>query len=212
MFTYDNPIVNFFSKVLHLIMLGFYWIITSIPIITLGASTAAMYRTAAKVIKYDDGTVTREYFQCFKENLKSGIKLTALHLLLLALLGIFFLGCSLMEEGSFVRRLYWAFGLLLAVVFLAVSSYLYPLFSRFQFKTFQYFRAGLYLTFRHPLKSILLLVSPSLMSVILLLNPVFLILYPSVCAYCSVLILEPVFKKYMVKAEDGSDDDTWYWT
>lgn len=213
MFNYDNPVLSFLTKVWHMMLLGIYWIITSIPIVTIGAATASMYRTAAKVIKKDDGTVTKDYFSFFVKNLKGGIKLTLLHLLLLALLCIFFQGCFLMEEGSFSRRLYLAFGLVLAVVFLAMSCHLYPLFSRFEYaKTTHYIRSSFFLCLRHPIKTLQLVLCPILLSLLLLVSPVAIVLYPSVTAYASVLVLEPVFKQYMVKPEGEEDDGAWYWT
>lgn len=213
MINFDNPVFNFLTKVWYLMMLAFYWFICSIPIITIGPATASMYRVAAKVIKKEDGTVTRDFFSFFVKNLKSGIKLTLLHLLLLALLGIFFAGCYLMEEGSFIRRLYLAFGLVLAVVFLAMSCHLYPLFSRFEYdKTIQYIKSSFFLCLRHPIKTFQLVLCPTLLSLLLPLSPVALVLYPSVTAYASVLVLEPVLKQYMVKPEGEEDDETWYWT
>ena len=43
LFNYDNPVWRFIGKLGDLIILNVLWLITSIPIVTIGASTTALY-------------------------------------------------------------------------------------------------------------------------------------------------------------------------
>ena len=39
----DSPVIAFLNKATDLILLNFLWILCSLPVITAGAATAAMY-------------------------------------------------------------------------------------------------------------------------------------------------------------------------
>jgi Predicted integral membrane protein len=53
-----------------LFFLNILFVLTSIPIITMGASIAAMYSVVLKMAKNEEGPVSREYFGAFKKNFK----------------------------------------------------------------------------------------------------------------------------------------------
>lgn len=43
LFNYDNPIWRFIGKLADLMILNLLWIICSLPVFTIGASTTALY-------------------------------------------------------------------------------------------------------------------------------------------------------------------------
>ena len=47
-FKYDNKVFEVINAIVDLLVLGFFWIITSIPVFTMGASTTALYYTVNK--------------------------------------------------------------------------------------------------------------------------------------------------------------------
>ena len=51
LFNPDNPIMNFIGKLLDCFFLNILWVITSIPIITAGAATTALYYCTIKLAK-----------------------------------------------------------------------------------------------------------------------------------------------------------------
>lgn len=67
-FSYDNK----FSQVMRIVSQGCYlnllWIVTSLPIVTIGASTTALYDVAMKIARGDDSYLTRRYFDSFRSN------------------------------------------------------------------------------------------------------------------------------------------------
>ena len=54
-FKYDNKVFEVINAIVDLLVLGFFWIITSIPIFTMGASTTALYYTVNKSIRNKKG-------------------------------------------------------------------------------------------------------------------------------------------------------------
>lgn len=60
-----------------MLILGIFWFVTSIPLVTIGASTTAVYYTVNKCIRNKKSYAYVEYWKAFKSNLKNQ------HLLLL---------------------------------------------------------------------------------------------------------------------------------
>ena len=66
----DNIIVRALSKICDMVCLNILWLICSIPIITIGASTAALYTVMLKMVKNEEGYIFRGFFKAFKSNFK----------------------------------------------------------------------------------------------------------------------------------------------
>ncbi len=60
-FNYDNPVWRFIGKLGDLMILNILWVICSIPIFTMGASTTAVYYVTMKLVRGDDGYTFRNY-------------------------------------------------------------------------------------------------------------------------------------------------------
>ena len=69
LFNYDNPVWRFIGKFGDLIVLNILWIITSIPIVTIGASTTAMYYVTLKLVRDEDGYTIRSILDHLKRTL-----------------------------------------------------------------------------------------------------------------------------------------------
>lgn len=78
-FDYDNAVFRFITKVGYIWWLNILWIICSIPIITIGASTSALIYGCMK-LKKEEGTVTHNFFHSFKDNLKQATAIWLLYL------------------------------------------------------------------------------------------------------------------------------------
>lgn len=72
-FSVDGPLYNFFSRLLDMIKLNFLWLLCSLPVITIGASTAAAFSVTLKMVDEREGYIAKQFFTAFKENLKQGI-------------------------------------------------------------------------------------------------------------------------------------------
>ena len=79
-----------FFKVMNtlgsIIGVSIMWLICCIPIVTIGASTIALYYTTAKAIRHETGYLTGEFKKSFKNNLKDGVIITVIYLFLVAVL------------------------------------------------------------------------------------------------------------------------------
>ena len=71
-FGFDGSFINICDKIFDVMALGFLWILCSIPIVTIGASTSALYYAMVKCVKNGNGYIAREFFRSFRLNLISG--------------------------------------------------------------------------------------------------------------------------------------------
>ena len=74
LFNYDNPVWRFIGKLGDLIILNILWMITSIPIVTIGASTTALYYVTLKLVRDEDGYTIKSFFKSFRDNFKDVYK------------------------------------------------------------------------------------------------------------------------------------------
>lgn len=66
----DSRFFRFMSKVGDLILLNLLWIITSLPIVTIGASTTALYAVMFRVAKNEEGYLARSFLHELKKNFR----------------------------------------------------------------------------------------------------------------------------------------------
>lgn len=69
----DNKFFSFMSTLGDLILLNVLFLITSIPIVTIGVSLTALYSSVKKRIRGHESYAARDYFLAWKENLKNGL-------------------------------------------------------------------------------------------------------------------------------------------
>ena len=108
-FNYDSPFWSFMSRVADLVILNLLWLLFCIPVFTIGASTAAMYRVTLNMVRGEGGGVVRSFWASFKLNFKQGV-LLFLILLIPTLLVTYELwrrsgavdldGCGLLPPGT----------------------------------------------------------------------------------------------------------------
>lgn len=76
----DSKFMEMLNKITDMMILNVLFILTSIPIFTLGASMTALYTVTLKLAEGEDVYLVREYFGGFKENFR---KATFLWIILL---------------------------------------------------------------------------------------------------------------------------------
>ena len=80
LFSIDGPLYHFFSRLLDMIKLNFLWLLFSLPVLTIGASTAAAFSVTLKMVDEREGYIAKQFWGAFKANLKQGIPTGLLNL------------------------------------------------------------------------------------------------------------------------------------
>ena len=85
-FNIDNKFFRALNKLVDMVILSFCWIISCIPVFTIGAASTALYDTSRRVIHHDEGYVWRGYWHAFKVNFKQATKAWLVQLIILIVL------------------------------------------------------------------------------------------------------------------------------
>lgn len=92
LFSYDNKFFQLLVLILDVVLLSLLWTVTSLPIVTMGASTAALYHTVDKVFRREEGGLWKEYWRVFARDFK---RATGLWLILLLIAAVMVVNCFL---------------------------------------------------------------------------------------------------------------------
>lgn len=131
LFRMDSPLMRFLTKIADLMVLNILFCITSIPLITIGASWTALYSVTLKMVRDEEGSVSRSYFRSFRQNFRQATLLWLGVLVVLTLLVLDIRVLNSMAGGT-------APGLLrvgveiLALLGIMVLQYLFPSLARFE--------------------------------------------------------------------------------
>ena len=87
MFNQDSTFMTILNKAADMVILSVLWCVCSLPLLTIGASSSALYHTAVKVIRQGRGYAFSAFLTSFRQNLKQTIPLTLLLAAFYAALG-----------------------------------------------------------------------------------------------------------------------------
>lgn len=210
-FNYDNPVWRFIGKLCDVLILNVLWVICSLPVVTVGASTTAVYYVTLKLVRDEEGPTIRSFFKSFKENFKQATILWLILLVVGCLLGFdlyFFL--VLYHEPSTLRTIMLAVFGGFSLIYLFVMMFVFPLQARFYNPVRRTLFNAFFMSVRHSAHTVGMLV----MDVCLLLVAVFvlpmlqalLLLFGfPLLAFLNSYVIVGVFDKYMPKDEDGGE-------
>ena len=116
-FNADNKLWSSVNAAVDAILLNIMWLITCIPVFTIGAATTAFYYTTHKVIRNQRSGIWREYWASFKANFKQATKTW---LIFLAIFAVFYFDINIcieyLKAGEKIGMMAYFFYGLLAVV------------------------------------------------------------------------------------------------
>ena len=149
-FNPDNFIFRWCMKIFDIIVLSLMWVVSSLPLVTLGASTAALYYSAVKCIRFRQEGTYKNYITSFKENLRTGVGFSVVFLIIafgMYMIYIAIVGTLPLEEALTVPII-WGF-LLFCVFLLAVFLCGAVLLSRFGYNLSKLLGDSFRITFGH---------------------------------------------------------------
>ncbi len=129
-FDLESPLMQALGKMADLMWLNVLTMICCIPIITVGPALTAMHYTALRIVRNEEGYISKDYFKSFKENFKQA---TLIWLILLAfiliLIGDFYIMRNSGLEFSTTMQT-----LLLVVVIIVMFTgvFIFPVQARFE--------------------------------------------------------------------------------
>ena len=201
-FVIDSPVMRFLGRIGDIIILNLIFVVTALPVITVGTALSALYTVAMKLARGEDPSVLREYMRAFRRNMKPA---TICWLIMAAAGALIFLDFRLV--GAFGGALYTVVRLLLAMIFgvwMLTFLYLCPYIARFENTVFHSVKNALFLSAAHlPSTVMMLVISVGLIVVTLFTSRTFVIgtigwffAGFAAVAYVQSFLLSRIFAKY----------------
>ena len=155
LFGINSPFAAAVNKLVQMIYVGILWFVCSIPIITVGAATTALYEVLLKMEKNQEGYVGASFLRAFRKNLKSATPVWIPLLIAEVVFGFNLFYYAVLGGGQFpVQCVVFAILLLLTII---VFSYVFPVMARFENTTAGTFRMAAILAMRNPAWTVVIL-------------------------------------------------------
>ncbi|HWT76236.1 MAG TPA: DUF624 domain-containing protein [Mobilitalea sp.] len=155
LFSVDSPLYKFISRLWDMIVLNFLWLVFSIPIITIGASTVAAYSVALKMVDDEEGYIARSFVKAFKDNIRQGVVLGLIAMVAGYIVYINFALFNALDSNPLPLLLV---GIVAGIYFLSSLLYAFPLAARYHNTIFQIMRNSRQICRKYFLRTIILVI------------------------------------------------------
>lgn len=194
-FKLDGPIFTILNKFCDILILSILWMLFSLPIITIGASSAALYHSVHKVLLNNEGYVFSTFWNSFRTNLKQGVLLTLILIPLAAFVVISWFFSDSVGRTNVLGVVYFSVSILCALLFLILLTTVFPLLSRFYMTIPNLLKGAIALGITRIGFTLMLIVIFMLCASAFLIAPVTGFVLPACFAMAAERLLEPGFKK-----------------
>jgi uncharacterized membrane protein YesL len=214
-FGMDSPLMGALMKIGDILCLSILWLVFSLPIFTIGASSSALYAAVYHCLRRSKPGIWKYFWHAFRENFKRSTLAWLIELAVLALLALdAAVFRSIRISGGAMGKLYWA-ALFLEAVALTWTAYVAAYSARFNGTVRDVLRFGFVLLRLHPIRMLGVML-PILAGLALCLMVPFMVLFApaAVCWICS-FSMESIFRLHMQpedmereKAQDAIDQQS----
>lgn len=211
-FNIDSTFNRALAKIADMVLLSVYWLVCCLPVVTIGASTTALYYACMKS-HLEEGTNTRNFFHAFVRDLKQSL---VLELIVVAVAGMLIVDLYVLPQmniplGGVVQVILTV----AAVIGIAMLSYLFPLLARFETTMLQRFKNALLLSlmnFHYTLLILAINCAPLLLLVLkfdlfMAAVPVIVLLWPGMSAMLNAKTFLKIFKKYENQPQEAEKEE-----
>ena len=215
LFNYDNPVWRFIGKLGDLILLNLLWTVCSIPVITIGASTIAVYYVTLKMVRDENDSTVRSFFHSFKDNFKQATAIWAIFLAvgLILAFDIWFFVTGQAPVPGIAGNLMTAISGGMAILYLFTYIYVFPIQARFYNPVKYTIRNAFIMSIRHLFQTVgivcmdILIVIGAIASLFYMpqIFALFILFGMPLMAFANSYLFVPIFKRYSPKERDTQD-------
>ncbi len=187
-FSTNSKLYKFMQKLTDIFTLNVMWLIFSLPIVTVGASTIAASAVALKMSEEREGKIASQFIKQWKANLRQGIPMS-----LISIISIWavYIDIQFIINAVSHRILFIIVGVGTAYILGFSELYAYPLLARYENSLMGSLRNSFEISMKYFLRSVLL--------VIVLAVEICLILWNETTVFIGILV-GPAFIIYTVCA------------
>lgn len=196
LFQPDSPLMVTLTHITDCLFLSLFWILGCFPVVTAGASCAALYDSVYRSFREGDEHSWRRFGHSFRVNWRSGIVPT---IVVLALGGLLGAGLIAAWNGAVYGEISWALfsgAALAGVTVMGALSLVFPVLSRFENTTGNLLKNAALLALANLPRTMALGILNALTALLILryIWPLFLL--PTLTALISTFLVEPILKPY----------------
>ncbi len=193
----NNPIMRFLVNLFDLMALSVLWVVFSLPVVTMGAASAAMYSAVYNHVRRGEDYLWNSFWTAFKENFKRS---TLAWLVALAILAVL-TADALVFRTMVIRNqpMGWGYYVALALLALALTwtVYLAAYAARFDGTVKEVLRFSFMLLRAHPVKMLCVLALVVGGLALALTLPAMVIFIPAAVYWGATYPIEWTFLKHM---------------
>lgn len=169
-FNPNSKFTHYANKFSDLVTLNLWFVITSIPVLTIGAAATSMHYVLLKIYRDElELSVTKYYFHAFKSNFLQSTIIWFVYLLFatIIIVDLHLVSLNLLANPLFIKILLFAVGLLL----LFSLNWVFPLQSRYTNPVHATIRNAIVISIMHPIDTVLMCVMLFLPMLLLIRQP-----------------------------------------
>ena len=200
----DNALMITMTQITDCIFLSLFWFLGCFPVITAGASFAALYDATFRGFRQGDKHCWQRFGQVYKDNWKASIAPTVVFLLAASVLSKTLIGLWNGAAAGSISWMLFSGGAFVGVLILGILSLMFPVLSRFENSFAGLLKNTLLLGLANLPRTLILglLNAASFLLCIRYIFPLFFL--PSLAALMGSVLIEPMFKPYM-PSEDAAE-------
>lgn len=196
----DGKFMELLWKPIHIMFLNLLWVLFSLPIVTIGASTAALYSVLIKMRNGKEGKLFRDFLEAFRKNFRQATVIW----LIVAFAAVVFTTdiVYFVNMGGLAGTIFAMIFLGLDVVLLNISLYVFPMQAVFDNSIATTLKSALFLSSRHFGWTAVLLAMAILTAIAVILYwPLIGWFVFGLAAFINAWIFDRIFRRYYPEDE-----------
>lgn len=196
-FNPDNFLWRWCGKVADFFLLSCLWLLCCVPIVTIGASSVALYDAVAHCVRGPEGDTYKRFFRTFKAELLRGIGITAVWAVLTIILSTGYNYLCHMAEANQAAAIYAiAFGVS-TLIPAGVLCWVLAVESRFAHSFTSLHKTAIYFAIAHLPSTAAITALLVLCGIGITYLPFLAMVLPAAMVYLQSWFIERIFGKYM---------------
>lgn len=213
-FDIEGPFMSGLTKIADIIILNTLFLICSLPIFTIGATTTAMYYVTLKMVKDEECYMVKGFFKSFKQNF---LQATGIWLIILAVAFLLYEDFRIssgqiaqaVEIPETLAMLLIVFLIAASIFFIFTVLYVFPVLSKFDNTVKNTIKNSFIMAISHLPSTIAIVLITFIPLILIYLVPQFFIFIFAVfgfIAYGNSFLFMRIFKKYIPEEVIANDE------
>lgn len=205
-FNPENRFWSFMDKVMDVCTISILWFVFSLPIVTIGASTTALFQYTLKLTADEEGYVLRTFVKAFLKNFVQATVLWLAGLITGAFLITDLYYCQFLGIPRAARIGLFVALVSILLVYILTMIYVFPLLSLFKVGLKKVVTNAFIMSMGNLYVSVTILVIFGIVAVLIYFMPFIFMIWFGLGCYVSSFFYRSVFHKYMPEEREETVD------